>query len=69
MTVDFGLYSCVAEDQLSGRICFVCSADFADQRFPDAMPPGRPRACRACIDEQASEVSTEGFTIFEWSTE
>jgi hypothetical protein len=64
MTVDFGLYSCVAEDQLSGRICFVCSADFADQRFPDATPPGRPRACRACRDEQNAEL-----TLFECSTE
>jgi hypothetical protein len=66
MTVDFGLYSpTLTERQRSGEICLCCGVEaFADMRFPNATPPGRPRACRACRDEQNAEL-----TLFECSTE
>jgi hypothetical protein len=55
----------LAEMQLDGSACVSCGdASFADMRFPDASPPGRPRACRACVDEQAAEFEM-GITASE----
>jgi hypothetical protein len=56
----------LAEMQLDGSACVCCgdASCFPDMRFPNARPPGKPRACRACVLEQNAEFEM-GITASE----